>query len=237
MPPTPKDLDRVFVREVLGQVRSIREVGPRVAAISAKFLNLPYLEHPLIGSLETAEVFTASLAGFDCVTYVESVLALARAATPREFVDNLRRIRYADGVVDWRKCNHYMTSWIRHNRRAGIVRDRTGGPGLVEQHRRLSAVEDLPARTVRVRSVRKRDFLRRAGEVRSGDLAFFASTRGNLDVFHCGILARGNDGIIMRHAARSRGCVVEQDLGEFLDANRMAGVILVRPEQSFEKVA
>jgi hypothetical protein len=33
----------------------------------------------------------------------------------------------------------------------------------------------------------------------------------------------------MRHAAKSRGGVVEQDLGEFLKSNRMAGVIVVRP--------
>ena len=41
----------------------------------------------------------------------------------------------------------------------------------------------------------------------------------------------------MRHAARSRGQVVEQDLVEFLGANRMTGVILVRPEARADKVA
>ncbi len=33
----------------------------------------------------------------------------------------------------------------------------------------------------------------------------------------------------MRHASRSRGFVVEQELSEFLKANRMAGVIVARP--------
>ena len=33
----------------------------------------------------------------------------------------------------------------------------------------------------------------------------------------------------MRHASRSKGFVVEQELSEFLKSNRMAGVIVMRP--------
>ena len=33
----------------------------------------------------------------------------------------------------------------------------------------------------------------------------------------------------MRHASRSRGGVVEEDLSDFLKRHRMAGVIAVRP--------
>ena len=36
--------------------------------------------------------------------------------------------------------------------------------------------------------------------------------------------------VLMRHASRSQGGVVEQELTEFLKANRMAGVIVVRPQ-------
>jgi hypothetical protein len=66
--------------------------------------------------------------------------------------------------------------------------------------------------------------------MQSGDLIFFASTRGNLDVFHAGIIVRDGNRVLMRHASRSHGFVVEQELGEFLKANRMAGVIVVRPQ-------
>ena len=65
----------------------------------------------------------------------------------------------------------------------------------------------------------------------------FRLDQPNLDVFHCGILFHRGDRIIMRHAARSRGQVVEQDLVGFLGANRMTGVILVRPEACARKVA
>jgi hypothetical protein len=41
----------------------------------------------------------------------------------------------------------------------------------------------------------------------------------------------------MRHASRSQGLVVEQELREFLKANRMAGVIVVRPQAVTRRIA
>jgi len=64
----------------------------------------------------------------------------------------------------------------------------------------------------------------------SGDLIFFVSTRRTLDVFHAGIIVRDGNTVLMRHASRSHGFVVEQELSEFLKANRMAGVIVARPQ-------
>jgi hypothetical protein len=50
-------------------------------------------------------------------------------------------------------------------------------------------------------------------------------------VFHCAIIIRDRNRVLVRHASRSRGGVVEQDLNEFLKANRMAGVIIARPKE------
>jgi len=68
-----------------------------------------------------------------------------------------------------------------------------------------------------------------SAQLRTGDLIFFASVRKHLDVFHCGILVEAGDRLRLRHAARSRQRVVEEDLDTFLKRNRMAGVIVVRP--------
>jgi hypothetical protein len=65
--------------------------------------------------------------------------------------------------------------------------------------------------------------------LQTGDLIFFASTRKHLDVFHAGIIVRGKK-VSLRHASRSKGSVVEQELSEFLKANRMTGVIVMRPQ-------
>ena len=73
--------------------------------------------------------------------------------------------------------------------------------------------------------------LENSADLHNGDLIFFASTRKHLDIFHCGIIVLDGDRVLVRHASRSRGGVVEQDLNEFLKANRMAGVILARPKE------
>ena len=100
---------------------------------------------------------------------------------------------------------------------------------IVSRERVLNVVPGLAARRTRVRCVPKRAVPRLAKYLQSGDLIFFVSTRKNLDVFHAGIIVRDGKSIRMRHASRSQGLVVEQELGEFLKANRMAGVIVVRP--------
>jgi cell wall-associated NlpC family hydrolase len=229
----PTDLDRPRVRELLNRVRSVEGIGQRLDAISRQFMGTPYISNPLGGGPSDQEVLSLSLKGFDCVTLVEYALALARSDTPARFVECLQSLRYSNGVVAWARRNHYMSGWIRTNVRAGFVRNVTTGPGMVARERFLDVVDGIKGRKVSVKSLPKRLFMRRISEVSNGDLVFFASTRSRLDVFHCGVLSVDQTGeVCLRHAARSRGQVVEQTLPSFLDANRMSGLILVRPMES-----
>jgi cell wall-associated NlpC family hydrolase len=237
MASSPHDLDRKHVDELLRELRSIRDVPTRMERISRHWLGRPFHENPLGGAPGQPEAFRVSLDGFDCVTFIESVLALAMSTSVAGFVDNLRLIRYRRGEVNWQTRNHYMSAWIRENSAAGFVSNRTRGPRRVRRERRLNIVPGLAERTVSVDSIPKSDFNRHSRDARTGDLIFFASTRRNLDIFHCGIIVRDGERVLMRHAARSRGRVVEQELQEFLHANRMTGVILVRPREAFPQAA
>src|SRR5262245_48304656 len=118
----PRDLDRRRLQQLFLNVGSDQSMGDRIDRLSHHFLRHSYRENPLIGSSDTPEVFTASLDGFDCVTYIETVLALSRSSTADEFVHWLRRIRYRDGRIEWQHRNHYMTLWLRNNIRIGVVR-------------------------------------------------------------------------------------------------------------------
>jgi hypothetical protein len=167
--------------------------------------------------------------GFDCVTYVETALALALSREADQFADALRALRYRDGEVDWRSRNHYMLDWIKANQRRGVVKDITNGARAVTKTRRLSLIKELPAKTVTFRVFPKRAVAHLRRVARTGDIALFASTRRDLDVFHMGFIIRRGDGLWLRHASRTAGRVVEQPLAEFLDAQRMSGIILLRP--------
>jgi len=225
----PRGLDAGRARRLLAAAKAHRAVGARVDALSKALLGCPYEAHGLVGSAETPEAFTASLERFDCVTYVETVLALALSARADDFAGWLRRIRYDGGEVRWRSRNHYMTGWIRASTRLGVVRKmRTGLPGT-RLERRLDVVPGLPPSRARFTCVPKGQLGRLASRLATGDLIFFASTRRNLDVFHCGLLVAGDGGWRLRHATRSRGSVVEEELDLFLRRQRMSGVIVVRP--------
>ena len=233
----PRGLNRRGVERLLSQAKNDRMTGGRIVALSRQFLGHRYEANPLIGSVDTPEVFTASLDGFDCVTYIETTMALALASDVESFTDWLRDIRYEKGHIQWERRNHYMSAWIRNNVRTGIMRlvSMRGLP-IVSRVRVLNVIPGLAAQRIRVKCIPKRAVPRLEPHLQSGDLIFFASTRKNLDVFHAGIIMRDGNRIRMRHASRSQGGVVEQGLREFLKSNRMAGVIVVRPQQVARRI-
>jgi cell wall-associated NlpC family hydrolase len=207
-----------------------RSSAGRIDVISRHFLGRPYKPNPLIGTADTPEVFAASLDGFDCVTYIETVVALDRSFSVDDFTNWLRKIRYDRGLIQWARRNHYMTSWIRNNVREGIISPLSmPAVPMVSRERILNVVPGLSPRRTRLKCVPKRSVLRLQQFLQTGDLIFFASTRKHLDVFHAGIIVRDGKRVLMRHASRSKGFVVEQELSEFLKSNRMAGVIVMRP--------
>jgi hypothetical protein len=226
----PRDLSKRRVTQLLAEAKSSRSTTSRIEVFSRHFLGRQYMPNPLIGSAEQPEVFTASLDGLDCVTYVEMVLALSRSSSVDDFVKLLRNIRYENGRVAWDRRNHYMTGWIRSNTRAGFVRRiAPARVPAVAKVRTLDGLEGLPPVRVRFECVPKPSVPMLVRYMKTGDLIFFASTRKHHDVFHCGIIVREGDRALLRHASRSRSIVVQQELDEFLKANRMAGVIAVRP--------
>ncbi len=225
----PRALDLKRARTLLAGAKPHRSVPSRVEALSAALLGAPYLAHGLVGSATEPEELVARLDAFDCVTYVESVVALAHAADPAGFVAELRALRYDGGAVEWRKRNHYMTDWVRRNARGGAVRPVAPGPLGKRVEKTLSVVPGLPAKKARFALVPKGRLRALLPRLANGDVLLFASTKAGLDVFHCGFLVLAGGSIRLRHASRSAGRVVEEDLARFLAANRMAGVIAARP--------
>jgi len=219
---------------MLSLLEGIEPAGERMNIISAALLDTPYRNFPLVGSAAYPEKMICSLDGFDCVTYMESALALSRSSRANEYPDRLRELRYRKGVVQWEKRNHYMVDWIRRNSESGAVRPVTSGEVCRKIHRTLSEVTDLPSKVVSFTFLPRRDVNDFRPRIESGDLVFFVSTQDSLDVFHTGILVWGGTGLVLRHACRSRGRVIEEELTAFLAKNRSAGIIVARPRRPKE---
>lgn len=85
------------------------------------FLNYPYLDAPLG---EGNEYPRLRLDGFDCMTYVETCLALALSESQNQVPQNIDRIRYRHGIPAFSNRNHFVSiDWLPNNDWLLIPRD------------------------------------------------------------------------------------------------------------------
>jgi N-acetylmuramoyl-L-alanine amidase-like len=226
---TPSRLDPDAANRILEKARDTYELSQRLDQISAEFLGSAYQEGSLGGGVGLTEEFRIDLKVFDCVTLIEVVLALALARSLDDFIEKTRRIRYADGRIDWFHRNHYMVDWARNNEQSGFVRNVTSTPFTAEKTCTLNLIEGLEARTVKFSYFPSEQLTAAADLMQHGDIIFFVSTRQDLDVFHTGFVFERGGRLVLRHATRRAGLVIDQDLDEFVSQNQMAGTVLLRP--------
>jgi N-acetylmuramoyl-L-alanine amidase-like protein len=187
---TPSGLDLVETSRILTHVDEGAGFAERIAWICEYFLGRPYVEGSLGGGPDLPEKLSVSLEAFDCVTYIEVVLALARSQTTDEFVDAIRRIRYKDGKVDWFHRNHYMVDWAQNNEKLGLIANLTAGPLTAHKACTLDLIAGLPAKTTTFSYFPNQSLDAIVERIETGDLIFFVSIRTTLDVFHTGLLAK-----------------------------------------------
>jgi hypothetical protein len=219
----------VEVKHILKPLANQQNLAKRIETISAGFMDCPYAVNSLGGGANLSEQLVIKLDAFDCVTYMETVFALALSETAEQFAENLIRIRYKNGDVEWHKRNHYMVDWWRNNEREGLLQNVTQGVESVEKKRELNVIRDLPTEHVTFRVFPKKKIHRIKNIIETGDFVCFGSIKKNLDVFHAGILLHRDDKILLRHASRTARKVIDQDLQDFLKNNRMSGLVLLRP--------
>ena len=132
-----------MVKGLLRQASRYHSIGARMAFFSQAFLGLPYLVNPLIGSATEPEVFTVTVAGFDCVTYQETVLALGWARTEPEFYRRLQEIRYRNGQIEGKAASLFHRLG-RENVKRHFLKNLTLGHQTVVRTKRLAIVPGLP---------------------------------------------------------------------------------------------
>ena len=125
-------------------------IGRAAVRVGEQAIGTPYVANTLEaylrdgGSASSTEPLTLSLTRFDCVTLVESCLAVARVAraggTPTwdRFAREVERMRYRDGTRgDYASRLHYFSDWIADGERRGLLRDMGDTLGGVKDDRPL----------------------------------------------------------------------------------------------------
>lgn len=163
-------------------------IGGRVAAFALALEGTPYVEKTLEGP--GPEVCRIPADGFDCVTFMEASLNLARIAVPRPAgaappdAGDLRaavtETRYRNGVLDGYVSRlHYTSEWILDNQARGILREvsaELGGEPLALKLDFMSthpdaypALKDHPERVERMAAIER--------EVNAHEIAYIPKAR------------------------------------------------------------
>ena len=223
--------DEQFVRQLLLEARQLKSVAGRMKQFSGRLLGFPYNRRPLMGSSTQPEALVTRMDSFDCLTFLETVLALARIRTADEFPAELRNMRYLNGEVSYRNRLHYTTDWSRHQVECGVLTEMTVGEETLPREKLLFSLKSMPPKTAHFRFFPRQRIDSVSRWLLDGDIIYFVSGRDGLDVGHLGLIMRDNQRLLMRHATRSHRQVIEQELSEFFRLNKMSGFIINRPKE------
>lgn len=125
---TPSKFNRI-IKLVLQENWKILPIGELIGKIGLELIGTPYAEKTLDRQLPERCVVTFD--GFDCVTFFEVSLCLARIIKKGyfSFDDLLKEVtytRYRNGkLVDYSSRLHYTSDWIYDNIEKGVVEDKT----------------------------------------------------------------------------------------------------------------
>jgi Protein of unknown function (DUF1460) len=233
--------------------------GTIVQAIARQYLGAHY-QAGLLDQSSTEQLFI-SFQKFDCVLFVESMLALARSAVHPNLSSNFPRQievqRYRGGHLnDYCSRLHYFSDWIADNERRGLVRNVTlalGGTPLTKplnfmtQHR--SSYPQLQKSETQFACIKaaeallaheKRYYIPTAQisgiypKLQAGDIVAVTTAVPGLDVTHTGLLERRTDGGVgMIHASPSGSVARANDLQTYVSrVPKAIGIIVARPNDS-----
>jgi hypothetical protein len=244
----PSEADAVRLRawatalRSAGMNRSSIPLGRRAIKVGELAIGTPYEPYTLEayikagGDPKSVEPLTVSLTRFDCVTLVESSLAVARAsddtAKPswQRFSREVERMRYRGGKRrGYTSRLHYFSEWISDGQKRGLLEDLGRDLGGVNDTRPLRFMTEhrssYPA-------LADDEVFRQIGEmersldgqprwvipaeqiagvenrIQTGDVLAFATAIPGIDVTHAAFAYRGNDSVLrVLHAPLSGGAV------------------------------
>jgi len=231
--------------------------GDLIVEIGCLFINKPYHSDTLEDYGKEKLIINVST--FDCTTFVETVLALARCAvsgkiSQNEFRKNLKLIRYRQGKIrGYASRLHYFIDWLRDNEKKGLLIDISKNAGGKLQNKKINFMtthkELYPAlknkaqlsKMSRIeKSISRKTFYvigknkleSQKEKIQNGDIVAFASNEEGLDIAHVGFAIRNGKSLRLLHASQKEGKVVisKKTLVDYLKSNKkFNGIIVARP--------
>jgi hypothetical protein len=217
-------------------------LGPRAIRVGELAIGTPYEPYTLEAYIKAGgdpkglEPLTLSLTRFDCVTLVESCLAVARASddgkrpTWEKFSREVERMRYRGGKrAGYASRLHYFSEWISDGEKRGLVKNlgqeldgtidtrplrfmtehRSSYPALADDAVFAKIGEMEKSLDGNARWVIPTEKIAQVQDsIQTGDVLAFATAIPGIDVTHAAFAYRGPDNVLrVLHAPLSGGAV------------------------------
>lgn len=218
------------------------------------FIGTPYVAHTLeSGHEEKLLIYNDK---YDCVTFVEYVLALTiyqnQTSEPKKTIPQIiTNLRYRNGIIDgYGSRLHYFTEWLIHNEKNQIIKQITtqigGQPfdkkiNFMSTHKSkypqlnnskdLQKVNDAEIYLDKQNLTYIPKYKVRASftQINNGDIIAITTGIDGLDIVHTGFAYRKGNDIHLLHASEKEGKVVISDLplDEYMIKNKAQSGIMV----------
>ncbi|WP_202950722.1 N-acetylmuramoyl-L-alanine amidase-like domain-containing protein [Pseudanabaena sp. PCC 6802] len=225
-------------------------------AIATQFIGTPYQAGLL--DITSKERLILALDKFDCVLFVEAVLAIARGIAIQDynyatFGERISDLRYRDGKLDG-YCSrlHYFSEWIAENQARGTVKQITQELGGVKTNKSLNFMSNHRQKYAQLKSNEvfqcivqaeqqlvdldfiyiPSDKIKQAySKMQAGDIVAIATKVKGLDFTHTGLVYRNRDRSIgLIHASPSGAVKISPDLHAYVNqVKEQQGIVIARP--------
>ena len=248
-----EELDSTLIElsKMDAEQKSINEV---VLEIGTSFLNTPYVEKTL--EIEGDEKLVIDLERFDCTTFLETVITLARMTKLEQlsyddYERELELLRYRNGLKEeYPSRLHYFSDWIFENQQKGILSNVTeaiGGqiyenkPSFMSENPKFYAqlsdedyVEQIKDTESEIRQRRyhylpKESVEKLEHKIKPGDIIAITISMDNLDISHVGFAIEHKGRIHLLHAGSNSKKVEisEKPLSDYLKSHKSQSGIMV----------
>ena len=214
--------------------------------IGQYFIGAPYLANRL--SKSNPEKVYFSFTDFDCVTYVENVLALYNSKGNHiQFSENLIKIRYNDSI-SYENRNHYLTSGLEKLVKLNILTPINNPLNSkyvlknidylskhvnyinIDKSKLMKIEKSISSRPIYYfDSMNDSDIY---NLIQNGDVIAFLSTHNDLDFKHVGFVYIRNNKKYILHASQEKKvvCISDVTIDQYLLKNKkIKGFQIYRP--------
>ena len=258
-PPTVSDFhdpkDSKIYQTIIDRVSQLPQPskGELVQTVARQFLGAEYQAGLLDRSPQ--ETLVISLQQFDCLLFVETVLAIASNIAKeqysyRAFTEEIEDRRYWNGKMN-SYCSrlHYFSDWIEDNQRRNNVRNITSSLGgiytikklnFMTTHRSsypnlareanfkcIARVED--SLSSRFNYIPTENIRQVYSQLQPGDIIGVATNIAGLDFTHTGFVYHRPNGIGLIHASPAGKVVIAADLQNYVaNVKNAIGIVVTR---------